>query len=272
MFLLKFIILFLTIITTTLVYPQNKIINVCSDDNDERPFLMIKDEETTGIYSDLIMRAVALAKETSSYRLKITPMPWNRCLDMLKQGQVDAVLNISYNTERAEFIQYPNDAGKNESKPCEAKMKLYCGGYVVITMKTFFGEFNGNLRKLPIPVRVARGYSITTELENILKENVEVGKSDDINLKKLLRDRNGSVIIYSSFIDNHINLKYKNDKEIFSKVKIHKTPYTIKSYYFAFSKYSKITQKERGVIWKSIKNVNENRSILNLIYKKYEKE
>ncbi len=115
-------------------------------------------------------------------------------------------------------------------------MKLYCGGYVVLTMKNFPHEFNGSLQQLPTPIRVARGYSITADLERTLKENVEVGKSDEINIKKLLRDMNGSVIVYSSFFDKHLYLNYIKNNEIYKKIKIHKTPYTINSYFLYFSK------------------------------------
>ncbi len=115
MSLLRIIAFFLTICVMNYVYPQNKVLNICSDDNEEIPFLVIKDDETKGIYSDIILQAVTMVKEKSFYKIKVTPMPWNRCIEMLKQGQIDAVLNISYNNERAEFIQFPNDAGKNET-------------------------------------------------------------------------------------------------------------------------------------------------------------
>lgn len=250
-------------------YAQAKKITICSDDIEEWPFLILNNEEASGIYKDIIAKSLTLAKETSQFTLDVLPMPWNRCIEMVKKGQVDAALNISFNSERAEFIDFPSDAGKNEGKPCESKFKLYCGGYIVISMKDFPEEYNGDVLSLPQPIRIARGYSIAAELEKVLNEGLEIGKSDVINIKKLLRDKSGSVIAYTSFEDKQLFFRFKKSNEVLDQLKIHKKHYTMKSYYLAFSKQSSIDVKLREVIWKNINLINENKELLAIIYDEY---
>ncbi|WGL58771.1 transporter substrate-binding domain-containing protein [Pigmentibacter sp. JX0631] len=251
------------------IYSLGNEIRICSDDNDDQPFLIANQENPTGILIDIIQKAIILSKELNIFTVKIQPMPWNRCLDMVKKGQVDAVLNISYNQERTQYIQFPEDSGEKEKQPCSSKLKFYCGGYLVITLKTFRPQYSGIVTDLPYPIRVARGYSINSELEGILKDNLEIGKSDNVNLKKMLRDKSGSVIAYTSYADRFYSVKFEDNYDLLKLIKVHKKSYTKKSYYLGFSKFSSLDEKIRKSIWKNLQTINDNKKILNSIFKKY---
>lgn len=265
----KILILFFFAFNTANIFSLEKEIRICSDDNDDQPFLIANQENPTGILIDIINQAFIFSKELQIYSFKIQPMPWNRCLDMVKKGQVDAVLNISYNSEREQYIQFPDDSGEMEKQPCGSKFKFYCGGYLVITLKSFKPQYSGKVTELPYPVRIARGYSINTELETVLKENLEIGKSDSVNIKKMLRDKSGSVIAYTSYADKFYYVKFEDNIDLLKLIKVHKKSYTKKSYYIEFSKNSILDQKIRKSIWKNLQIVNENKKILNSIFKKY---
>jgi polar amino acid transport system substrate-binding protein len=101
-------------------------------------------------------------------------------------------------------------------------------------------------------------------LEKTLQNDLELSKSDFINVKKLIRDQEGSVIVFSSFLTD-----LKKQKGIFNKLKINKQKYVIKSYYVAFSKKSLFARNEKILIWKEIGNISNNKKIMNKILSKY---
>lgn len=153
----------------------------------------------------------------------------------------------------------------SKKKPCSSQYKIACSGYVVITLKSDKFDYNGNPKDLPIPVRVARGFAIVSEIEKLFSEkDIEIAKSDLVNIKKLLRDKVGSVVAYSSVL---YELKQYND--ISQKIKIHKHNYVMKSYYMPFSKRSKTPDKIKMLLWSQVGNITNNDKDFKKIYNKY---
>ena len=202
----------------------NESIKICADDNIQVPFIMIlKDRKPIGVHID-ILNAV-FSNSNLTYALEL--IPWGRCLERAKVGEYDIVLNASYDEKRAEYLKYPNDSGPNEETYCSSNYKLGCYGYYVLTLKNTNYDHSGDVTKIPTPIRVARGNSAEKELLAYKNLQLEVGKSDSLNVKKMIRDNSGSAIVYSAYI-NFIDIDLKD------KIKIHKIPYKLESYYLAF--------------------------------------
>ena len=239
-------------------------LNICADDIAQFPNIFLNNEKIEGVEIDILKTALINLKEKVNIELKIELMPWARCIYLAEKGEIDAVMSASFNDERAVFMDFPYDAGAKELKPCASHYKISCYSYVVVTLKSKKFEYEGSIKDLPKPVRVSRAYSIVPGLEKVLQSDLELSKSDFINVKKLIRDQQGSVIVYSPFLTD-----IKKYKEIYNKLKISKQRYVLKSYFLAFSKKSTFPNNEKLLIWKEIGNISNNKKIMNKFLEKY---
>ena len=62
------------------------------------PYSMMRQGEATGISVEILTEATRRA----GLRAQFTELPWNRCLDQVRQGQIDAVVDAA---ARPEFLQ-----------------------------------------------------------------------------------------------------------------------------------------------------------------------
>ncbi len=131
-------------------------------------------------------------------------------------------------------------------------------------MKSNLFEYNAKQESLPLPVRSARGYSVTKDLEKIFHDKLETSKSDKVNILKLIRENEGSVIAHFSFPVN-IN-KFK---KMSYKIKIHKKYFTIRSYYIPFSKKSNFPETEKKLFWEEIAKIVNDKEIIDKIISSY---
>ena len=259
----KKLFIFMLLFISIKSYADKLQLNICAND------LRIEKQKkgnNSDVNIDILKLAIQNLKHKMDINLKIEFAPWSRCLLLLEKGEMDAALNASYVEDRAVYLDYPPDAGPLETKACASKYKSSCSGYIVITLKSNHFEYEGNVNLLPIPVRVSRGYSITTLLENIFHENVKVSKSDIISIKKLIRDQTGSVIAHFDFPDD-----LKRFESISNQIKINKKLFELKSYYIAFSKKSNFPKKDRLVFWKEVNSVSGNKKIVKKLISKYYK-
>jgi polar amino acid transport system substrate-binding protein len=245
-------------------YSNNRILNLCVNDTELIPFVIFDKNEITGIRVDIIKEIIKNLHTKLNINFNINPMPWSRCLKMAEKGEIDAPIDVSYNDERSQYLDFPPDSGPNEKKACGSEFKLACSGYFVITLKSNKFKYNGKPSELPVPVRVTRGYSIVAELEKLFPNNLIISKSDSINVDKLISDKKGSVVAYTGYKSTI----YSN-KSILNQIKIHKTNYSSKSYYIPFSKKSQFSNNEKIMFWNELKNILNNKEIMDNIYKKY---
>lgn len=240
-------------------YAQENI-KICADDNIQVPFIMVKNGKTFGVHIDILNDLFKNSELTYTIEL----IPWHKCLEKAKLGEFDVVLNASYDPKRSEFLYYPKDSGENEPFPCESVFKLGCFGYFVLTLKEFSFDYTGDPLKLPTPIRVAKGNSAEKELLTMKNINLEIGKSDILNIKKMIIDNSGSAIVYSALLNS-----IQGNSKISSKIKIHKVPYKIKSYYLAFSKLTKINNENINFIWEKLSKIINNSDKMRKYFKKY---
>jgi len=247
------------------VYAENIALNVCADENEQFPFIIINKGVVSGIEFDILKTAIKNLRGRLNINLKFEIVPWSRCIQMVQKGEMDAAMNASYNDERALFLDYPPNSGPLEEKSCSSEYKIACSGYIVITLKTNKFEYDGKPLELPRPVRVSRGYSVVPELQKIFHdEDLEISKSDLINVKKLIRDKEGSLVAYIAF-----KSELNRNKDILKKIKIHSKSYVMKSYYIPFSKKSVFTNEQKLLFWNEIKKTTTNKKIMDKINSKY---
>ncbi|APJ02839.1 transporter substrate-binding domain-containing protein [Silvanigrella aquatica] len=142
-------------------------INICVNDIQKISQILVVNNKITGSEIDVLNLAVKKLKGKLNIKLNIELTPWTRCIYMAEKGEVDVVLNVSYNEERAQYLDYRPDADPYEKYSCTSKYLLTCTGYAVVALNSNLYEYDGNPKLLPNPVRVSRGYSIVSELQKL---------------------------------------------------------------------------------------------------------
>lgn len=218
-------------------------INFCHEDQDSYPWVL---KNGTGIN----IEHLSLVAHKLNITINFMPMPWNRCLEEMKKGNVDGAFAASFKVERLEYGLYPTKVGKiDDSK------KLHTNQYSLYTLK---GEsqvnWDGkNISGLNV-VGSLSGYSIN---DFFLKRNIRIDDGTRLPisiLEKLLSKRFIAVALQDNRADYIINSnpQFKN-----SIIKL-SPPLEKKSYFLMFSKqFKESNSKLAENIWESIKEVRE---------------
>jgi polar amino acid transport system substrate-binding protein len=246
---------FILMVMAFTMFVEAKKIKICTDENFWYPFTYSVEEVALGLHVDITKEAIKRAGHSVEY----IPMPWKRCLASAKSGEVDAIVSASYKDKRGEFLYYPKDA-KSAKK---SKNRITQVEYVVLTHKDDSYKYDGNIKTLPHPIRATFGYSIVDDLK---KEglSVDTSKKDTFNLKRLQRDKKGSVVTLKEIVE------YYESKGTFKgEFVTHKKPIKSKSYYMPFSKNTKISQDDMQDIWDNIQKVRENKRVINSFLERY---
>jgi len=237
---------------STHCYPQDTL-KLCVADSTWFPFIIIKKDVVTGVYIDILTKA----SEPLGYKLEIDAIPWKRCLHITETGQFDGIAGVSYQQSRAEYLNYPNDI----NTPSSTNFQLSQVDYVAVTHAHTKFRFSGDVQQLPTPIRSPLGFSIGKELEALGLEVDNAALNDDANIKKLLRDRDGSVIL----IREMALLLANNNPDLI----IHPHPLKSKSYFLAFSKKAQISQDEKIKLWRSIERVRDDKKFISKTLERY---
>jgi polar amino acid transport system substrate-binding protein len=231
-------------------------INVCSDKNLWYPFTFVEEGEAVGLQIDIISKALS----NLGYDVNYKPLPWKRCLSSAESGEFDAVATASYKDKRAAFLNYPSDAS-SVKKSAHRVMQVE---YVVVTAASNSYQYAGDIATIPTPVRVPRGYSIGDDLKKQGLKVDDTAAGDENNIKKMLRKGDGSVVTLPKIVE----LLSKQDAYK-GKLNVSATPVKSKSYYFPFSKASKISKADQEKIWLEIANVRNDLAFMGKMSAKY---
>ena len=201
------------------------------------PFLYTQDNQERGLMYDIVSKAL----ESLGIKADFEPLPIRRAIFYAQEGEADGVI-VDYHPDLAELLDYPPDADKDVESP----WRIMQVDNVVVSVAEDPYEFEGDLKTLPLPVRVLRESAIIADLNNAGKVVEDV--SEDIqNFQKLLRDKRGVIItttVIAEMMDREPLFK--------GKIKIHATPVDSVSYYLAFSKKSSLSSEDKERIWKEI--------------------
>ncbi|WGL61351.1 transporter substrate-binding domain-containing protein [Pigmentibacter sp. JX0631] len=250
--LFKFLTLSLSIYNLSALPKSN--ISFCYEDQDSYPWVL---KNGTG----LNIEHLKLVGKKLQINIHFMPMPWNRCLEELRKGDVDAAFAGSYKAERIEFGYYPTLNGKLDGKVDESK-RLHTNQYSLYVLK---GEnivkWDGkNILGLST-VGSLTGYSIN---EFFIKKNIRVDDGTRLPisiLEKLLNKRFNAIALQDNRADYIINSnpKFKN-----SIIKL-TPPLEKKSYFLIISK--KFKEEEpilSNKIWDNIQDVRESKEFQKL--------
>ncbi|MDP1723175.1 MAG: transporter substrate-binding domain-containing protein [Alphaproteobacteria bacterium] len=154
--------------------------------------------------------------------LETSSLPWERCLQMNQQGEIDGIFSVSKTPDREQYLIYPQNNIQNVS-------------YVFATIRgsNIAWDESKNVSAIPQPIGAPQGYSVTKTLKEM--KNIKVddsAQSDEINLNKLLLGRVGSIILGPQALD--LLLK---EKKVSDKIQQLNPPFVdSKKYYIAISK------------------------------------
>lgn len=116
----------------------------------------------------------------------------NRAYDQIKSGKLDAILSISYKSDRLGYLWYPQGF-ENEQKP---QNFMWASEYVFFTTKGKVDAYKAlslsDIKAKGLRVGVIDGVSYSEEFWNA-DLNVVIGKSDEDNYQKLQR---GEIDLY----------------------------------------------------------------------------
>lgn len=219
----------------------------CSDENYWYPFTFAKGGQATGLHIDIIAQAM----KNLGHQVVFKPLPWQRCLEEAKTGRVDGVATASYKPERAEFLNYPDDAASAK----KSKWAVSQVEYIVVTPSASGYQYGGDAKTLPTPVRIPRGYSVADEIKKLGVTVDDGAGGDEQNFAKLARDGKGSVVTLPEIAEKQLQ------KPAYAgKMAVSETPYTTKSYYLPFSKAAAVAPDDMQKVWAEIAKVRASKS------------
>jgi len=232
-------------------------IEACSDNSYWHPYLFVEVIKPEGLFVDILKEA---GKQLGA-RVSVRPMSWNSCLELAQKGEVDLIAGASYSAERAGFLYYPADAASGGA----SAYRMAQVDYVVVTMANKPFEFTGNVRQLPQPVFVPKGYSVGN---NLRSDGATVDDSSAGDMATLLRmtamDKGGSAVMMRA------SAELLADHPSFSgKLKVHPQPYLSKSYFAAFSSKGRMDAAQQKAVWSAIAAVRDDQVLMQKLMSKY---
>jgi polar amino acid transport system substrate-binding protein len=155
----------------------------------------------------------------------IESMPFERCLNLLKEGEKDATFDLSKNQDREKYLVYMDEPTKVQTYSIVVEKSKKTALDPLWSQKK-------DLKILPAPIASPQGYSCTLKAK---EQGVPIDDSageDETNLKKLVGGRAASIIIEESvFKSIQKNIQGAENFTLLDKPFVDP-----KNYYIAFSK------------------------------------
>ncbi len=254
--LLKLLLLFFIIEIVSTQILCAKTLKLCIADGYWYPISYIEDGQIQGIHWEIVKNAL----DNLGYKNQIIGLPYRRCAKYVENNKMDGMVSLAYQPNISSFIDFP--PGVEKAK--QSKWHIMQVDYIVVTPINDEYNFTGDIKSLPIPIRLRVGENLRV---NFQKKGlrVETTGNDRANMLKLVRDGKGAVIT-TSVMAGILN----NEPRIRNKIKIHKIPIVSQSYYFAFSKEAPISFEEKMQIWDEIKALRNDHVFILELFSKYE--
>lgn len=165
------------------------------------PSASIKDGKPIGVDVELI----AAAMKEVGVEIKFGMYPWSRCLQMLDDKELDAVIPMVYSKERDEKYSLGTS--------------LRTRGNVIVLSKNVTKDVKGIKDLDGITVGVGQGYAVSKEFDEATHFKRDAittsGEMYKILLKKAAAGRNDAVVIDLSVVNQMMKkLKIENDVKI----------------------------------------------------------
>jgi len=120
------------------------------------PFLYMQDEQVRGLFYDIVSKAF----ESLKIKILIEPVPFRRALLYVRKGKTDGIIAVGFQPDLLQLLDYPPGADKDTESP----WRIMQVDHVVVSFAEDNYTFEGDLKTLPVPVRVLRGDPIIDDL------------------------------------------------------------------------------------------------------------
>ncbi len=203
-----------------------------------------------GISIELIRKAT----EEVGIKASFTAVPWKRALAVLKESSVDAVMDASFNSSRAEFGIYPMQDGK-----LDASKRTNRQTYYLYTLKGKEPSFTDSI------FAVTRGYSIIANLQakGVSEDRLIETTGSAASLSMLYAKRIDAIADLAVNIEPLL-IDFKNTIRIEPELKT-------KEYFLIYSmEFYKLKESTARKIWDKISALRDSNFGTSLI-KKYNK-
>lgn len=195
-----------------------------AEDKELYPTYVGNGSETLAEKPGTTVELIRLTAAEIGIKAEFVRAPWRRCLDLLKEGSVDAVINGSFSAARLEFGAFPMAGDKADSarRSLSWTYTLYrkAGTPVSWDGKAFSG--------LTAPIGAPLGYSIVADLKKLGVQIDEAGDAET-NLRKLSAGRISGAVLLREATDPLIKAKSIPDIEVVLP------PIEVKDYYIMLS-------------------------------------
>jgi len=214
-------------------------LSICIDNRDWYPFSYHQNGQAKGIFVELTKAALKHSKVEADF----LAMPMKRCINVLaRQGKVDAVIGLPFDSTLSDKLFYPEDAKLETSR-----WRLMQVDFNLVTPKNSNYDFSGKLNTIPQPIRIPKAYLNIIKKIQAANIPVEISKQDESSFYKLIRDNTGSLITSSIMaVRQDENEKYR-DKFI-----VHPYPIASLSFFLAFFDTPATTSDLHKKVWMNI--------------------
>ncbi len=225
-------------------------VKLCHEDVDVYPWVL-KDRAGLNL---IHLRAV---EQKLGVKFDISPLPWKRCQESMREGKVDGIFAASFKTERMEMGHYPMVG----DKPDETRAMMY-DGYSLYRLKGGSAQWDGVRLTVAGSVGAQPGYSIIDQLKQLGAKVDDGAKTADDTLRKLLATRLDAVALQTLEGDNALS----NNAEFAAKVEKLKPPLVDKPFFLMLSKqfvakYADFSKE----IWQAVADVRESADYKNKV-------
>lgn len=226
---------------------------LCHENEDSYPWLF---KDRVGLTTALVKMA---EKQLGGGKLEILPLPWKRCLEEVKAGDINGIIKISYTPERAaELCVFPMAGEK-----ADATKRLLNDTYSIYRLKGSAVTWDGKVLVADGRVGAQSGFSVVKQLQSLGAKVDDGTRSADDNLKKLIEGRVVAVALQSE--EGDISVAASPDALKIEKI----TPVLVeKPYFVTFSK--QFYAKEPGYakkVWDAIATARESAEYKDLVKK-----
>lgn len=217
-------------------------VRICVGDEYWFPFSYLQDGVIKGVHLDM----AKMALNAAGYDAEFVAMPWARCTEHeTRNGAIDVPLSAGWRKDRSDWLYYPPGA-ETDGPNCKSPFSLMCNGYVVVVPAKSKFKFTGDLGKVPQPIRIVQGYTQIKEYQS-RGVQVDTGPSDESNLRKMLRDQTGSVLILIQSAQ-----QFASAPELNNKFRIIENYDDSGDSFMPFSKKGKISEADAKRVWEEI--------------------
>lgn len=213
----------------------------CHDNVDVYPWVVVGKGGLNLVHLKMVEQKLGL-------KFEMVSMPWARCLDEMRQGNMDGAFAASFKTDRLVSGSYPMAGDKPDNR------YMMMDGYSLYRLKGSNAGYDGKaLTNVSGTFGAQQGYSIVDQLKGLGARVDDGARSADDNLRKLVAGRVQAVALQTLEGDNSIQ-----QAEFAGKVEKVAPPLVEKPYYLMLSK--QFVAKYGGLsadIWNAVAAVRE---------------